>query len=182
MGNINPIGKGPQSHSSQDKPRKEIKGLASSEETRASSVAASESEQSSMLSRASLIEKFGKEVGDDIADALDKLKQEGKFLSFEAVKALIKGAFERHQKDFSKYEKETENVCNLVSHEFVVSRRKEEGQDFAASVAAKIGELQKKERESKERMEEKITEDDSKRAQEKREAERKRMIDPKKRV
>lgn len=170
MGNINPLGKGPQFKSIQDKSREEVKGAASSAETRASSEAASSSaaQQNAEAFRKLLIETFNNKMGNDIADALDQLKKEGKYLTYEVVKAVMEGVFEKHKKSSSEYEKKMESICDLFPHdrEVEIPVRKVEEYDPYAS-AKVITATRRKMRERTEKTLENIAEDEKKRAIEK---------------
>lgn len=188
MGNINPIGR-EKTKTFQEEQGKEVKGTASSKETKASAKAASEAsiDQNAAAFRKVLVEKFGKEFGNKIADALDEVKKSGKFVTYEVVKEIMETVFANDKASFDKYERQRNEIVALFPFANQISDIKPKD-DYDPIAAEKVQAAMRKEiRKSDERTEESIEESDRKRAldkekdQEKR-VEKKRILEPKKRV
>lgn len=187
MGNIGPIRKETKPTNVQDQIQKEVKGSASSQETKASSQAASNVtiEGDAAAYRKHFIEKFGKDYGNQIADALDKLRQEGKFVTYEAVMGIMQSVFAKDKEGYKKLEKEINEIANWFPYEASAQKPKD---DFDPLKSEKIQEAMRKEiRKRETRMQENIEESDKQSdLEKKKELEKamtkKRPIEPKDRV
>ncbi len=198
MGNIKSTGSEPHFTKFQKGVEKEVKGTASSQETKASSEATSNVAilENAETARKYFLQKFGKEFGPQIAKALDDLKKEGKYLTYEAVKAIMEGILSKDKAGLEKHKDAINEVADWFPHEIDVPPGKQPGADYDPFASEKVQAAMRKElRKSTEKMEEKIDEADKKRDLErKKELEKspkkessarergKRFLEPKKKV
>lgn len=157
MGNINPLGR---------EQKFAVKGTASSSETKASSESASSAaiQENAEMARKYFLEKFGKQFGPKIADALDSLKKEGKFLTFEAVRDVMENIFSKDKANFQKYEQQINEVIGLFPHANLLNIEEKPKDTYDPFASEKVQEAMKKElRKSSEKMEEAIDEVDKER-------------------
>lgn len=191
MGNINRIGRESKIKRSEEESEKEsVKGTASSKETKAASASASEAaiQQNAEAFRKLLVEKFGKEYGPKIADALDDVKRSGKFVTYEEVKRIMENVFANDKKAFDNFEKQRNEIVGLFPFEnqFVGIKPKDDYDPYLSALQT-IAAMQKELRRSDERSSEKMNEEDKERQfhkekDEKQTIQQKRILHPDKKV
>lgn len=187
MGNVSPTGREPKILKADH--REEVKGTPSSKETKASSEAAS-MHQNAEAFRKFLIEQFGKDYVNEvntIVNELDELRKSGKFISYSVVKEMMKSVFLRKgTESFEKNKDKIEKIADLFPPE--TSKPLVPAKEYDPLASQKVQDAMRKElRKSNEITEERIEESDKQRLLEKEQeqkkvVEKKRILEPKKKV